>query len=437
VALNKASDQFLLDAYSGQNGFLTGQYLVRHPREPDEKFRRRQEVAVYPNFVRKIVDTYLGFLWRRTPVREVSDLYAGFSENADGRQRDIDHVMMHFQRLAMLLGTVYVLVDRRPGPVRTRADESLPYLSLRLPEQLVDYQLNDSGQFLRAVFQEQTPAGEHQFRIFTTDGWIVARDDQGVQTIDAGRYDFGKVPVVALHSNMPLNPTDIRSQGWAFDMAQLNWDLFNLRSELRELFRAQTFAILALPISDPGERERLKDMTVSTENAMTYDPAHGGQPAFIAPPDDPVRLYMDQIEATIQDIYRVANLEFVGGVQQSGVALSFHFQEANAELMTMADLCERAEKEIAWLVHAWLGQEFNGNIAYPRDFNLNDLSRALAQTMDAVSLNISPQFDMAIKKRLARQILAEDIAPSEMEAILRDIEAQGDQYGDRIQREGQ
>jgi len=433
MVVNTHSDTFLLDAYSGAGGFANGGYLVRHPRESEEKLARRKALAIYPNFVRKSVNTYLGFLWRRPPVRETDDLYARFSENADGAGHDIDHAMMSYQRLAMLLGTVYVIVDKPAALARTRAEEPLPYLSVRLPGQLIQYQLDEFGRFVSVVFQEQDVDAGMRFRRFDLYGWQLALDPEGRNVIDRGEYSLGRPPVVRLHANHPINPADVRAVSWAQDLARLNFDLYNLRSELRELLRSQTFAILALPVSDPAERERLTDLTVSTENALLYDPAGGGQPGFIAPPDGPVRMYMDQIAATVGDIYRVANLEFVGGVQQSGVALSFHFQEANAALMTLADLSERAEIEIADLVYAWMGMKWAGNISYPRDFNLTDLAQALGQALDAVSLDISPGFDAALKKRVARQILGDDVAPSEMESILKEIEAGGDSGRRRIQ----
>jgi len=434
MAINRTSDQFLLDAYTGQGGFATGDYLVTHPRESTDKFTRRKELAVYPNFTRKIVDVFMGFLWRTAPNREVDDLYTQFLANADGNGNKLDTLLFTYQRLAMILGTVYIIVDKPRAQGQTRADQAMPYLALRLPRQLVNEVKDVNGEWESVSFSE-TAAGVTITRTFTKTGWKVDSAIGDSTTTAAGTYDFGRVPVVRLHIAKPLNPYDTQSQSWVYDLAGLNWDLYNLRSELRDLFRAQTFAILALPVADESERERLKDLTISTENALTYNPTGGGEPKFIAPPADPVDLYMKQIADTITDIYRVANLEFVGGVQQSGVALAFHFQEANSSLRGMAEQCEQAENEIARLVYLWQGQEFNGNIAYASDFNLTDLQQAIGIAMDSVNLGLGAEFDKTIKKRLARQILANDTAPSTMQAIDDEINAQGDTYGDRLQQQ--
>lgn len=440
MAINRTSDQFLLDAYSGQGGFATGDYLVAHPRESETKLERRKELAVYPNFTRKIVDVFMGFLWKQAPSRETDDLYAQFAANADGAGGKLDTVLSSYQRLAMILGTVYVIVDKPPTQGRTKADQAMPYLALRLKSQLVAETKNAAGVWQSVTFSEQA-GNETVYRTFTVSGWKLTKDINGEDIIandgqaGQGVYSLGRVPVVRLHIAKPLNPTDSSSQSWVYDLAQLNWDLFNLRSELRELLRSQTFAILALPVVDGSEREKLQDMTISTENALTYNPAGGGKPDFIAPPADPVELYMKQIAATIEDIYRIANLEFVGGVQQSGVALSFHFQEANSSLRGMAEMCESAETDIAALVYLWQAGTFSGNIAYSNDFNLSDVSAAIATALDTVTLGMGGEFDKAIKKRLVKQILGNDTAAGTMAAIDKEIDAQGDEYGDRLARQ--
>lgn len=430
----KTSDTFLQDAYTGLNGYAIGNYLVPHTRESPAKFLNRQQLAVYPNFVRKIVDVYRGFLWRQAPSREVGTLYAGFMADADGLGTPIDALLASYQRLAMLLGTVYVIVDKPQQQGRTLAGQRMPYLVLRLPGQLVSMERDETGKMVSATFSEFAD-GEPVYRTYTQTGWRLAKDSGGKDIIGQGGHNLGEVPVVPLHVAPPLTPDAHKSQSWVYDLAVLNWDLYNLRSELRELFRAQTFSILSLPVIDHIEREAFKDLTISTENALLFNPTGGGTPGFIAPPADPVRLYMDMIAATVADIYRVANLEFVGGVQQSGVALSFHFQEANSNLRGMADCCNTAELAIARLVHLWQGQTFTGTISYANDFNLTDLQQALATTMDAVTLGMGAEFDKAIKKRLAKQLLGNEVAPDDMAAIDQEIDAQGDPYGDRLQQQ--
>lgn len=432
MAIDRTSDQFLQDAYTGKGGFADGSYLVQHPRESLEKYQRRQQLAVYPNFCRKIVDVYMGFLWKQTPNRESSDdLYSQFSENADGAGTKLNTLLFTYQRLAMIVGTVFVIVDKPKAQGTTKAEQALPYLALRMKNQLVAEEKDAAGDWTSVTFSEMDN-GEQVYRTYTRTGWTLSRKQDGTDLIDQGEYNLNRVPVVRYHIAKPLNPTDTTSDSFFYDLAGLNWVIYNLDSEQRELFRAQTFAILALPVQDTAEAEKLKDMTIGAENGLTYNPAGGGKPGFIAPPPDPVELYEKKIDATKDDMYSIANLEFVGGVQQSGVATAFHFQQTNSSLTGMAEMGEMGENQIADLVYAWQNREFAGNIAYANDFNLTDLAAAISNAMDAVNLGMGAEFDKALKKRLAKQMLGNDIAPSTMMAIDKEIDAQGDVYGNRL-----
>lgn len=434
TSVDRSSDTFLLDAYAGKGGFLSGKYLVRHGRETDDKYQERQALAEYPNYVRKIVNIYSGFLFQRQPGREASDQYARFAANADGAGTAIDMAMLHYQRLAMLVGTVYLIVDKPAQAARTRADEGSPYLAMRLPGEVTDSKMDAMGRLTRITFVESA-GGKPQYRTFTTEGWTLHKEADGSGVIASGRYALGRVPVVRLHSTIPLRATDLRATGWCHDIAQANWSLYNQLSEMRELFRKQTFSILTLPVVDADEAQRLRDLTISTENALTFNPSGGGEPAYIAPPADPVKLYLEAIAKTVERIYELANLEFIGGVHTSGVAMAYQFQQANQSMVDMAMLTERAEIDIAGLVSAWMGEEWSGVIAYPRDFNLSNLAAELKDAMDAETLGISPTFDRELKKRLARRMLGHNVSQATMESIDREIESGADPYGDRIQKE--
>lgn len=429
----KDKDQFMLDAYTGRGGFETGEYLITHPRETEAKLERRKELAVYPNYVKKVVESYLSHIFHREPNRSFKNkTYKAFSENADHLGHDVGAVIRKNFKLAMLQGVVFLIIDRPAGKAKTAQDERrlIPYIAPRLKTQLAGVEFDDFGAFSRIVFTEKR-GDETVYRILDTERWIISRDRDGGGIISQGEHRLGIVPVVPLYSQDPLLPSSVSATAWAWDIAWLNFDLYNAVSELRELLRSQTFSILALPFRNKDEAERLKDLTISTENALPYNPEGGGKPDFIAPPDGPVSLYMEFIEKTIQRIYEVANLEFTGGVQASGVALAFKFQEANRTLATMAQLIEEAENRIAEIVCKWHGEEFNGFISYPRDFAVTDLLQELKMAMDALTLEISETFDKEVKKKVARSVLGNTVPDETLTKIDTEIDQGPDPYADR------
>lgn len=438
--VDKTSDQFLLDSYSGLGGYASGAYLVPHRREDEEDYLERQNLAVYRNYARKVVNVFVGFLWKQGPTRDTDDLYAEFMVNANGAGGKLNAVLSSYQRLAMLLGTVYVIVDKPKTQGPTKANQAMPYLALRLKGQLVAETKDAAGVWLSVTFSEQAD-GETVYRTFTASDWKLTKDIKGEEVIvkdgkaEQGVYSLGRVPVVRLHIAEPLNPTDSHSQSFFYDLAQLCWELYNVGSELREQERQQAFAILTMPVADEKERERLANLTTGTKNGLTYNPAGGGKPDFIAPPPDPMEHCVKRMAAIVDEIYCLANLEFIGSVQPSGEALSWHFMETNSSLGDMAEQGERAETEIAQLVYAWQNQQFDGNISYPADFNMSDVAKALKTALDAVTLGMGPEFVKTLKKRTARQVLGNDVSAQTMTAIDDEIDAMGDTYGDRIAKQ--
>lgn len=444
----RQTDQFMLDSYTGEGGYLLGSYLARFPRESDAKFQARQEIAIYPNYTKKVVDIYGGFLWQDDPTREADDLYTRFIANADGNKHSLNSVLQQAHRLALLLGTVYLIVDKPAVQAANRAEEPLPYIVIRRRSELGYHIVDAQGRMMECCFAETGPDGKPQYRHFDAQGWKVTSDAEGNQVLgDAngrsmqGAYSFGRPPVVALHPSVPLDPRRPWACPWARGIAELNWSLYNLDSEQRLLFRSQAFAIPTMPVPNLSADliDKYQNLALGPDRILFFDPAQGSsKPEYIAPPKDPISQYQDKIDKTVEGIYQLANLEFTysgtGGVQ-AAAGLAFHFQEANRTLAGMASLIEEAEREVAFFVDGWMGREWKGNIAYPRDFNLADLNQALQQAMEAVNLSISPTFDQELKKRLARQILGHRTAQATLGTIDNEIEAGGDPYGDRLAKQ--
>lgn len=415
-----ASETFLLDSYTGQGGFVTGEYLVQHPRESAAKFARRVQLAIRPNFVKKIVDSYLGYLFRVPPSRSSgSDVYDGFQNNADGLGDSLDKVMQRAQKLAMIAGTAFVLVDRE-------WDGGSPYLSLRLPSSIAWKSRDARGRLLEIAFRE-TIDGITMTRVFDAVGWRVT-DGAGV-TVSAGQHGLGEIPVVALHSADPvLNEVSVAP--WIGDIARINYDIYNAISELREIIRNQTFPVLLVPQRFQTDKADAKAITVGTDNALAYDPADG-PPSYIAPPDNPITVIQGYIKDLIGMIYQSVNLEYVSGFASgSGLAISYFFQQTQSALSGMSAQLEAAETRIARLVTGYAGEAWDGKIGYSRDFDLQDLASDLENAISALSIGVSATFDKELKKRTARNVLGREVNADVYSLIDGEIDAEEQPYSD-------
>ena len=395
------------DAYTGLGGFETGEYLVKYPRETEEKYERRKKLAVYPNYIKKIVDTYVGALFRVEPVRDfgTNTEYEEFCKNVDLRGTDIDDFMRNIAKLTLIYGTVFVIVDKPRANVLTRAHEKeakiSPYATIRLPTQVQNIEIDEYGRIQKIVFREVETVRE-----FYPGSWRVKTRNEVIE----GNFPFDEIPIVAVSWTDPILPGDPIVPPFIYDMARIAKDLYNAISELREILRNATFPILTLPVPDATIAEKMREIVIGTENFIAYYPEKGGKVDFIAPPETPAKVYLEYIQLLIDTLYSLANLEMVKGTQtqKSGVALEFEFQNLNNLLSQIAQNLEQAEYQIANFVARWHGKKgFEGSIIYEKDFSYRDVERELKKAFDALSLNISQTFDIELKKYIARLLLNE------------------------------
>ena len=56
------------DSYSADGGFSNGSYLIPHPRERQDKYNRRKNMAYYINYVKPIVDAHINPIFSHEPT---------------------------------------------------------------------------------------------------------------------------------------------------------------------------------------------------------------------------------------------------------------------------------------------------------------------------------------------------------------------------------
>ncbi len=415
--------QFLYDSYTGLGGYRTGEYLIRHKRESDEKYERRKRLAYYPNFVKKIVDTFTAQVFKRPPQRQLTKEYELFVNDVDKTGTYIDDFMRRALKLSLIFGTVFIIVDKPSEEARTKQEEIerklLPYATIRLPNQVEDYELDEYGNLKRIVFRE----GKERKRELSTE--VLRVLNKRGEVILERENPLGVLPVVILRTSDKLLYEELFSEPFIYTIAQLNFELYNLISEIREILRNITFPVLIYPVRSI-ESFSQKEMIMGTENALLYEPETGGKPDFIAPPPAPVEVYLEYINKVIEQIYRTVNLEFTLGsqTQKSGVALEFEFQNLNTLLSMFAMNLEKAEYEIANLVARWHGKkEFEGTIDYRKDFSFRDIERELKIILDALSAGIrSETFLIEAHKKIVRLSLGDSVEDKTLERIDKEIE---------------
>lgn len=380
-------------------------YLIRYPRESDQKYARRNEVAFYSSPLARAVSRFVGYLGARPPTRDVPNpLYQAVVDDVDGRGNAIDVFLSHFAYQAKARGAMLLLVDMPSTPASSMAEQletrRVPFWSMLTPEALVDFQVGDDGKFdfveFNGNFRREDGSRVECVWHFDRDGWE-ARDTKK-RILDAGPHDLGECQVLIFTEG-----DSFPHFGQFAPIADLSRRLFNLDSELDEILRAQTFSLLTMQVPDGSSDSQKLDAakvageTIGTNNLMVHS---GSTPAFIAPPDGPARVYLDRIDKLRAQIDEIG-LDVTGSMQrESGIALQMRFQALNGALARFAAQMEDLERRAWDLSQRWLGMTQAPRVSWPRDFNLADVEAELKILHDMQANGMPAEAVAAQQKRI-------------------------------------
>jgi hypothetical protein len=412
VAFDPSRFQFLADALKGTGGFRSGDYLVQYPRESDDKFERRKAMAWYANALRPACQRFAGYLTKRPPLRETSQpALTALMDSCNWQNDSMDVFWSGFMVEAKARGSMLLLVDMPPDGMDT--DRTWPALSAIGPELVLRYALNTHGALASVTFSDTlTLDGKETAveRTYDESGWRV---QAGQKVIAQGEHGLGVCPILAF-TESGLFP----AEGEFATLADLSKRMYNLRSELDEILRAQTFSLLTYKVPEARFPLDLGPVaqSIGTSNLMqTFD----GGAEFIAPPEGPARVYLeviDQVEALMRQAALIVDLPN-GNANESGIALQMRFQALNASLVHFARRMEDFERRVWAVVGLWLGIEPKVQVSWGKDFSIADLKTELEIAQNMAALNAPPAYQQAKLKQLIQLDLA-TLPEEELAAVL-------------------
>lgn len=428
ASLSQATGYRLLhDAYYGIGLFERGYGLRPHPREMISNYRERQALAYYLNYTGPIVNAAVDPIFKDEIKRDYNDseMFSRFLDNCDRTGMSYQDFCKSAAQQAKLYGVVYVVVDNSDEQDETLdkaiANRHLPYLKTVMPDQIKDWALDETGRLAKFVYEERIRNTENAeiVRTYTwtaTDWSISSSGDQGGNR--NGEHGLGVVPVVQwLARNTPK--TDILPPSEYISIAQTNYFLYQLCSWHTQLLRDQAFSILTMP--DSGE----DDITIGTNNVLTYAPESAHTPEFIAPAAAPADMLTGQMDRLIKEMFRMSGLDSVIGVQsdssKSGVAKQWDFEKTNRRLADFSVRCENADKAIIDLYEKWSGESVDYEVEYPRDFKINDVADSLADAQAALDLGFgSTSYKQEVLKKVLEAYMP-NLEPEKYDKIIDEV----------------
>lgn len=389
----------------GKPADVDNSYLVRYPRESDDKFARRCELAFYASPLARVTSKFVAHIASKPVDREiVNQLLISVYHDADGKNNSADVLLQDFMVNAKARGSGLMLIDM-PNNVPSNQMEQLqnrvaPYWTPILPEHVTSYQIADNGRFDFVEFsgtftKESGEIVDCTWHFDKMEWWAEDRDDK---RLAEGDHPLGECPVIIFTES-----GDYPCFGSFAPIADLSKRLYNLDSELDEILRAQTFSLLTMQIPDgTSDEERLQQAkvvgeTIGTNNLMMHS---GSTPSFIAPPDGPASIYLQRI-ADIRSQIAEIGLEVTQiNQQESGIAMQMRFHTVNSELARFCTRMEDFERR-AWEITAkWLGISEYPVIEWPRDFNIADASQELEILRSMQETAMSPEVIIEQQKKV-------------------------------------
>jgi hypothetical protein len=146
-------------------------------------------------------------------------------------------------------------------------------------------------------------------------------------------------------------------------------------------------------------------------------------PGYLAPPEGPARILMDERLALVESIRALAGLERRDPdaiSPQSGVAKAYDFRETNERLVSLAQLAEDFEIELFDLVGAY-GTPTEVNVSYNKDFQVRDF-QAMTEQFEKLQNFKLPSL---VKKRAAldySEVLFEEASEEEKREMREAVE---------------
>ena len=418
--IDKHEFMFVNDAYNATNGFRDGGYIDKFPRETVEKYEARKKVAYYINDIRPAAQRFTSYLFKKPPQRDVQHpLVQAFTEDCDWRGNSLDVFMANFCQEAKVRGSMLLLVDMpRVAPSNAAEQASnrfYPYLVSIPPEKVHSYLINERGLFAEIGIESTYLENGYErycVRWWNETSWWVTN---GSDILEKGDHNLGVCPVLAFSEGISWPHIGDFAQ-----IAHVSKRLYNLRSELDEILRSNTFSILTYHIP-PATGGSINPTQVAeslgANNLLTYP---GNKPEFVAAPDGPAKIYLDTIaklEETIKEMALDPTKSTNSRSNETGIALTIRFQTLNSALLAFARKGEDLERRLFDLVSLWLGIQNTVTTTWAKDFNIADINAELL-TLGSMQTCAFPEEVITQKKKQIVSLDFYNLDPEDLETLM-------------------
>lgn len=400
---------FLYRSYIGGEEYRKGRYL--HPywgenNAPFDAYGRRLKATPLDNHVRTTVDIYRSYIWKHQPIREFNTLrnnpfLEDFLYDCDLNGQTIDSWMKDLTAWAMVLGDMWVLVDKPAVDVESAIDEVemriRPYVTTYTPQNVLDwgYRKLPNGKkclsYIKTLeWSNSTKAGIRTWTEETITDYVVnvneiTGDYDSIVSAVEQPNSLGRVPFIRVQP-LPL-PNKDSGASLLEDVADTQRSIYNKLSELEQNIRISNHPMLVKGPETIAEAGAGGVITVPNGSDDI-------DPKILQPTGASIDGILKSIERDVEAINSMTHLTAVREQKSSmsGVALQTERQLLNAKLSDLADTIQEVEYKIWDLWCDWQDVDNTVSINYIKMYDLRDPKTEMELLEKAIATVNDPAF---------------------------------------------
>lgn len=434
---------FFYRSYVGGKLYQKGEYLTHYLGEensPGDAYLKRVRSTPLDNHVKTVVDIYSSFVFRNTPKRTLGNLQTNpqvnqFVDDIDQTGQDIDSFMKSINDLAMVMGNVWLLVDKPSYAVETQAQELAmgirAYVCAYTPQNVLDwsYHKSISGKMILDYIKVIENESTHTVTLIewytdTIHKYVMSKDEHGKPSQVLESYEYanplGMVPFI----NYAPTKSPVAGIGYSLvgDVAYAQKYIYNLLSELEQNIRISGHPSL---VKTPTTRATAGAGAI-IEIQEDMDP--GLKPYLLQPGAQSISGILSSIDKVVDSIARMTHTSAVQTIRNSplsGVALQTERQLLNTKLADISHTLQETEYAIWKLFFAWQGfdQPADFDIQYADTFDIRDEHSDLELYRKALETVPHDMFKKEIHKKIADMLIDEE---SILDSVYEDIDTDHD-----------
>lgn len=433
--------ELLDNSYRASGGFETGEYLIPHPSEKNDKYIRRKNMSYFINYVKPVVDSHVNPIFKTEPTRTgMSNIFSLFTEDVDGNNTTLTRFMKKAAIRAKLHGVEFIVIDMEKldeNKIITKKDvvdeRIYPYLYLVSPGQVTNWYTDKFGRLVSITYTISNNVVDSNGDVKNTVETWTWTNSVCKRTVNDKQETFqnpiGMIPIIPLYGAIN-DSSELIPQSDVYAIARTNFALYNACSELRERNRAQAFSLLTYPIAEEDDYENGDEpIKYGTSDCLLYRAESGAEPKFITPPTDSSDIIMNEINFCIKEIYRMANLQLVTGVNQynvSGLAKEWDNLQLFQTISELAQGLQEAEQKIAKIFSKYTGDTMESySVTYNNQYGIIDTTETLSNATSALTMNISEDYNAEMKRQVIKATL-KDADSKVVDNILNDFDKNPD-----------